>query len=130
MTLSRLTDRGLTTFVTGNVPTGTGAFIGFSVCSEINFLYYLAKLCLQNQTKFEDGLCAIYDFLTLVNFEKDNKKKEKMRTKGLFLKGLLLIESQRGESGVKVLKNIRNELEKPEFKKKLEIAKKYTDDLL
>jgi hypothetical protein len=48
----------------------------------------------------------------------------------LFLKGLLLIESQRGESGVKVLKNIRNELEKPEFKKKLEIAKKYTDDLL
>ena len=125
LTLSRLSERGFLTYGTKNIPTGNGVFVGFSVCSEIMFLYWIAKVCLYHEINFDDGLCAIQDFLSLSTYENDEKVKESFVVKGKFVKSMLLIASERNELGLELLREIFPALQKLNKNKKFETASKY-----
>ena len=125
VTMSRFSERGFMTFASGTVPTGNRVFVGFSVCSEILFLYYIAKVALKHETNLDDGLCAVHDFLGLTGYEQDETIKDLYRVKGRFVKSLLLILSDRAEYGRSLLRETRPHLERLCLNAKLEVALKY-----
>ena len=61
-------------------------FRGFSICSDIMFLYKIAKISFNFNISLQDGLCAINDYIELLRFEKDIFYKEKQRNKAAKLK--------------------------------------------
>lgn len=124
-TMSRLSERGFMTYGTGNVPTGNGVFVGFSASSEIWFLYYIGKICLGSKMNFEDGLCAIQDFLSLTVCEKNPVVKELQNAKGNYIKAFLLIAIEKKDQGLVLLKELRTSLEKLSLRKKLETTLDY-----
>jgi tetratricopeptide (TPR) repeat protein len=124
ITLSRMSDRGLLSLAQGALPTGNRVFIGFSVSSEIQFLYYIGKICMDHDCNFDDGLCAIQDFITLTDIEKNYALRERAKVKGLFVKSFLLISSGRVEIGKALFLTVRQDMEKLGLAKKLDYAKK------
>lgn len=124
ITLSRISDRGMLSLANGMLPTGNRVFVGFSVSSECWFLYYISKICMDHDCNFEDGLCAIHDFLTIVEMEKENSTKDRMRIKGMFVRSFLLIGSGNIEGGKSIFHSIKADMEKFNMHKKLDYAKK------
>lgn len=124
LTISRLSDRGFASFASG-IPTGKKVFIGFSVCSDISFLYYIGKVAMDNETSVQDGLCAISDYISLIRYEKDNKLKDIMKFKALFIKSILLILNDSSELGLNLLREIAPDLERLKLKKKKISSNKY-----
>ncbi|OMJ90487.1 hypothetical protein SteCoe_7191 [Stentor coeruleus] len=52
-----------------------------TVCSDFTFLYKIAKIAYFYNVSHHDGICAIYDYIELLKFERDNEKRNKMMEK-------------------------------------------------
>lgn len=124
VTLSRMSDRGLLSLAQGMLPTGNRVFVGFSVSSEISFLYHIGKICMDHDCNFDDGLCAIQDFITLTDIEKNSAVRERAKAKGIFVKSFLLISSGRVDAGKALFATVQKDLERMGLAKKLDYAKK------
>lgn len=61
-----------------------------TVCSDFTFLYKIAKIAFVYNVSHHDGICAIYDYIELIKFERDNEKKIKMMEKADKLKSQLI----------------------------------------
>lgn len=69
-TMRRISERGFMSMgMAAGVPTGS-VFVGFSVCSQLDFFYFIGKIALEHGVRYEDSLCAVEDFLVLVELEK------------------------------------------------------------
>lgn len=125
VTMSRLSERGFISMgMTGGVPTGT-PFIGFSVCSSIDFLYYIGKISFEHGLRYEDGLCAVQDFLVLTELERRAEKRARLQVKGMFIKSFLLMSIGKREQGRDLFMSIRSDLVKLKMHQKIELAQKY-----
>ena len=66
-------------------------FCGYSICSDPIFLYALAKIAAKAQIAVEDGLCAIEDYLRILQNVEDNQvlvlKALKVKSQILFVAG-------------------------------------------
>lgn len=58
-------------------------FNSLSVCSDPTFLFKIAKIAINHNICMEDGICAIKDYVELLKFERDKKKREKMMVKAM-----------------------------------------------
>lgn len=65
-------------------------FRGFSICSDPKFLYKIGKISAEFRIFFQDGLCAITDFIELLKFEKDLFVQEKFQEKARKVKAELV----------------------------------------
>jgi hypothetical protein len=61
-----------------------------TLCSDFTFLYKIAKIAFVYNVSHHDGICAIYDYIELLKFERDNAKKNKMMEKAEKLKSQLI----------------------------------------
>ena len=52
-----------------NCPTGVGAAVGFSVCSDPKFLYKIGKVAAKGAICLQDGLLALHDYLVIKHYQ-------------------------------------------------------------
>ena len=52
-----------------NCPTGVGAAVGFSVCSDPKFLYKIGKVAAKSSMCLQDGLLALHDYLVIKHYQ-------------------------------------------------------------
>ncbi|CAG9320552.1 unnamed protein product [Blepharisma stoltei] len=72
-----------------SMPKPEKEFAGFSISSNPIFLYKIAKYSAKYRSNIDDGLYAVDEFITLLKFEKDEDKKEKILKKALHWKSIL-----------------------------------------
>ena len=68
--------------------------VEFTVCSDPIFLYKIAKVAMRYNICIQDGLCAIKDYLELLNNGRDKNKQEDRKNKALKLFTMLLEQSK------------------------------------
>ena len=56
-------------------------FKPLSVCSDPSFLYKIAKITINHNISLQDGIWAIKDYIELMKFERDKKRREKLMGK-------------------------------------------------
>lgn len=85
---------------------------GFLICSNVKFLYKIAKIAVKYHENIEDGLCAIEDYLMMLKFNQHKNKKKVQTAKALYLKGFLLVESLNLMQGIQVMEEALPELDR------------------
>ncbi|CAG9330030.1 unnamed protein product [Blepharisma stoltei] len=89
------------------LPTGEGAYVGFSICSEPTFLYKIGKIAASFGVMIEDGLFAIHDYILLLVYERDPVFYEKRKSKALYWKVFLFLHLNDHQSALALIPKIR-----------------------
>ena len=77
-------------------PTGVGAAVGFSVCSDPKFLYKIGKVTARSSMCLQDGLLALHDYLVIKHYQskEGNEVWEEEVTKAKYWKAELHYQSR------------------------------------
>jgi hypothetical protein len=87
-------------------------FIGYSICSDPRFLYCIAKITVRSQVDIEDGMCAVDDYLRIVQ---NGESSWKSVLKGLVVKGKLLFLAGDTISAHEILNDVVQEARRLEL---------------
>ena len=80
--------------------TGGGGVLdseGFAVYSNVKFLYLIGKICCETIQYPEEGLLALNDYLSLIEYFQEDISEEtyaKLRTKTLFCIGMIFYKQK------------------------------------
>lgn len=91
------------------------SFSGYSISSKTKFLYLIAKFASIASVCIEDGLCAIEDYLNLLQSYPKKKKKE---IKAILIKGKLLLELKDYSTAIAILNEILPDIQRYNMKSK------------
>lgn len=83
----------------GSVTGGGGGLDseGFAVYSNVKFLYLIGKICCETSQYPEEGLLALNDYLSLIEYFQEDISEEtyaKLRTKTLFCIGMIFYKQK------------------------------------
>lgn len=95
-------------------------FLGFSLSSNPEFLYQIGKIALVNNIELDDGLCAIEDFLEII----ENPIK---RLKGVYIKAMLFYKKNQPSEYMPLMQDICFLLKKNNLNKEYNIVKEILD---
>ena len=95
-------------------------FLGFSLCSDPAFLYQIAKISKKWEVELSDGLCAIEDYLEIVETPIE-------RLQGTFLKAMLFHLKKKYTESISLMQEILPLLKREQLTSKYNIAKEIID---
>lgn len=90
---------------------------GFSVSTDVDFLYQIGKICAENGIKIEEGIQSLNDFCLILDYyhqDMDEKVYTKMKTQAKFYIGVCYFRKKNIDATEIVLRGILDDLEEIE----------------